>query len=109
MNLNRRKFLTCTCLTSVALLVGKHVCAGSKTLPSYCSLQGGISENGFNLLRTSGNPDLDRAINSELFHLGDTFNVSPGFGFFEEIDSRHANAFATTKTFIPDTNQQFSL
>ena len=61
MNLNRRKFLQNFFLSAALLLLTVDVFADSGELPEYCSLQGGLTANGVELLRTSGNPDLDEA------------------------------------------------
>ena len=101
MNLNRRKFLQDASLLTVALLFNQHVCAGSKNLKKACSLRGGLQANGIELLRTSGNSDLDRSINLELTHIAESFNILPGFGFYDDSDG--LNAFALDETLIPHT------
>lgn len=101
MNLNRRKFLKTTALFSAALLCSRHVCARTSNAPRACSLRGGLQANGIELLRTSGNSDLDRSISLELTHVADSFNVLPGFGFYDDSDGQ--NAFALDETFIPNT------
>lgn len=101
MNSNRRKFLKKASVLAAALLVSKHVCAGSEELPHYCSLQGGLSINGITLLTTSGNSELDRSLNLELSHVADSLNVLPGFGFYDDSDGK--NAFATRETVLPNT------
>jgi hypothetical protein len=101
MNSNRRKFLKGSALFTAALLCSRHVCAGTKNLPKACSLRGGLTANGIELLTTSGNSDLDRSINLELSHVAETFNVLPGFGFYDDSDS--PNAFALDEDLIVNT------
>jgi hypothetical protein len=101
MNSNRRKFLKGTALFSAALLCGHHTCAGAKDVPRACSLRGGLQANDIKLFRTSGNSDLDRSINLELIHAAESFNILPGFGFYDDSDGK--NAFATAETWIPNT------
>jgi hypothetical protein len=101
MNSNRRKFLKHSALFTAALLCSRHVCAGTKNLPKACSLRGGLTANGIELLTTSGNSDLDRSISLELSHVAETFNVLPGFGFYDDSDS--PNAFALDEDLIVNT------
>jgi hypothetical protein len=100
-NSNRRKFLKSTALFSAALLCGHHTCARAKNAPRACSLRGGLTANGIELLRTSGNSDLDRSISLELTHVAESFNVLPGFGFYDDSDS--PNAFALDEDLIANT------
>lgn len=99
MNLNRRKFLQNTSLLTATLLLSRHSCANER--PRACSLRGGLSVNGIQLLQTSGDVDLDRSINLELQHVANSLNVLPGFGFCD--DSNAPNAFAVNETVIPNT------
>jgi hypothetical protein len=104
MNSNRRKFLTDASLMTAALMLGKCAHAGTKTLPESCALNGSLNDYGFSLDKTSGNSDLDRSINAELFHLSERFKILPGFGFFDEGRPNQANAFATVETYVSGTN-----
>ncbi len=101
MNLNRRKFLQNFFLSAALLLLTVDVFADSGELPEYCSLQGGLTANGVELLRTSGNPDLDRSISLELSHVAKSLKVFPGFGFYDDADG--PNAFAIDDSVIPNT------
>jgi hypothetical protein len=101
MNSNRRKFLKGTALFSAALFCSHHTCARANDAPRACSLRGGLQANGIEMFKTSGNTDLDRSINLELTHVADSFNVLPGFGFYDDSDGK--NAFATPETRIPNT------
>jgi hypothetical protein len=103
MNPKRRKFVQNTAVLVAGLLLGKHVCANSRLLPNYCSLENGFTLKDIELLTSSGDTDLDRSMSLELSHISDSFTVLPGFGFYDEGDSRHANAFAINQTIIPNT------
>jgi hypothetical protein len=100
-NLKRKKRLKNISFFIVALLFNQPICADSIELPQYCSLQGGLVANGIQVLNSSGNPDLDRSIDLELTHLAESFNVLPGFGFYD--DKNGFNAFATKETVEPNT------
>ena len=99
MNSNRRKFLKGSALLTATLLCSRHVCADPR--PKACSLRGGLQANGIELLRTSGDSDLDRSISLELTHVADSFKVLPGFGFYDDSDGQ--NAFALDEDLIPNT------
>ncbi len=101
MNSNRRKFLKSTALFSAALFCSHHTCARAKDAPRACSLRGGLQANGIEMFKTSGNSDLDRSINLELTHVADSFNILPGFGFYDDSDGK--NAFAINVDVIPNT------
>ena len=107
MNQNRRKFLQDTSVMMALLFAGTPACTTlksslpSKSLPHSCALKGKINDYGLKLFKTSGNRDLDRSLNLELGHLADSFDILPGFGFFD--DSKGGNAFATTETWVANT------
>lgn len=101
MNSIRRIFLQNAFLLTALLLLSGYVFADSEELPDYCSLQGGLTANGIDILTTSGNPDLDRSISLELTHVANSLNVLPGFGFYDDADG--ANAFAIDESVIPNT------
>ncbi len=101
MNSNRRKFLKDSALLTIGLFCSRHVCASSNNRRKACSLHGGLQANGIEMFRTSGNSDLDRSINLELTHIAESFNVLPGFGFYDDSDGQ--NAFALDEDLIPHT------
>jgi hypothetical protein len=101
MAISRRQFIKNISLLTATFCCSKPLYATTNDLPKYCSLQGGLSANGIKLLSTSGNSDIDRSINLELIHLAQSFNVLPGFGFFD--DSHGKNAFAMPDTVIANT------
>ena len=102
MNLTRRTFLQHSALSAFLLLLSKHSCAKQyQNRPKACSLRGGLTAYGIELMSSSGNKDLDRSINLELQHISDSLNVLPGFGFYD--DSDELNAFALDETIIPNT------
>jgi hypothetical protein len=59
------------------------------------------AESGFgNLVRSTGDRDVDVALDKAIKRLADTFGVYPGFAFFDDGDS--PNAWATTESLVPD-------
>ena len=101
MNSNRRKFLQDSAVMMALIFAGGGVCAASKSLPHSCALKGNADDYDIELLKTSGNRDLDRSLNLELGHLADSFEVLPGFGFFD--DRGRQNAFATPASRVNGT------
>jgi hypothetical protein len=51
--------------------------------------------------RTTSNPELDRALDKALKRLADTFEIFPGFGFYNDFDGK--NALALPKSLVPET------
>ena len=51
--------------------------------------------------RTTGNPELDLALDHAIKRLADTFNAYPGFGFYD--DSDWPNALAMPRPLLPNT------
>jgi hypothetical protein len=63
------------------------------------------SEANFESLgRTTGNPELDQMLDLALKRLADTFQVYPGFGFYDDDDG--PNAYAIDNTLIPDFSRE---
>lgn len=54
------------------------------------------------LVRTTGNPDMDRALDAALYKLAETFKIFPGFGFYDDGDE--PNAWAMSKPLVPGTD-----
>jgi hypothetical protein len=52
--------------------------------------------------RTTGNIEMDLTLDRALKRLADTFNVYPGFGFYDDRDQ--PNAWATSASLIPNTS-----
>lgn len=121
MRLERRAFLstlacaTCAALMPrVALAAGKAVpkAAPTRTLDDVqgCMLVGkdvgliksrlhassGGGGEEITIIRSTGNKDIDRALDKGLVRLSQTFGIDPVFGFFEDEDP---NAFA-----VPESN-----
>jgi len=74
------------------MLVGKDVGLIKSRL--HASSGGGGEE--ITVTRTTGNKDLDRALDKSLVRLSETFGIDPTFGFFDDEDP---NAFA-----VPESN-----
>lgn len=53
--------------------------------------------------RTTGNPEMDRALDRSIKRLADTFGLFPGFGFFDDTPGREAFAFDGTLPQLPHT------
>lgn len=53
------------------------------------------------LRRTTGNAEMDLALDRALKRLADTFHIYPGFGFVDDSDG--PNAWATPRAYIKDT------
>lgn len=103
MTITRRTFLQHSGLVALMMLLSRHSCAKHyQNRPKACALRGGLAAYGIDLLRSSGNQDLDRSINLELQHISSSLNVLPGFGFYDDTDE--LNAFALDETVIPNTN-----
>jgi hypothetical protein len=56
-----------------------------------------------NITRTTGNRDIDVALDKAISRLSADFHVTPGFGFFD--DSASPNAFAMDRGIFPGTSQ----
>lgn len=53
--------------------------------------------------RTTGNAEMDRALDRSIKRLADTFGIFPGFGFFDDMPARNAFAFDGTLPQLPHT------
>lgn len=53
--------------------------------------------------RTTGNPEMDRALDRSIKRLADTFEILPGFGFFDDKPTRNAFAVDGTLPQLPHT------
>lgn len=74
------------------MLVGRDV----GLIRSRLAATGGAGGDEIAVIRTTGNRELDRALDKSLVRLSTTFGIDPTFGFFDDEDP---NAFA-----VPESN-----
>ena len=79
-------------------IISNQSLATPELLPKYCSLKKNISTYDIQILRSSGNKNLDRSLNLELQYIAKSFSVFPGFCFFNDKNGK--NAFAIPETII---------
>ncbi len=110
MNQSRRAFLTsigCCALCSVMAALPASASASLDEVPG-CFLVGkdvdlirsrlGAKSGGgetIQIIRSTGNRELDRALDKSLVRLSSTFGIDPVFGFFED---KQPNAFAAPES-----------
>ncbi|MBI1818661.1 MAG: hypothetical protein HYR72_27065 [Deltaproteobacteria bacterium] len=96
----RRDFLIALAAT-LLLSSGAHSAAQAAELPPYCSLDPNIDLTRFKARSSTGNNRMDKALISELKHILQVMQISPGFRIIDDLGG--PNAFAIDRTLVRGT------